>query len=621
MALDELVLAPFNQVLGTAFTNVPAYSNTDDETFSIGRHYLHGIFMGIKWQCVEYARRWLLLRKGCVFKNVRHAADIWTQLTSVERVTDGEHFPLKAHPNGSPTMPNAGSFLIYCRCEEQPVGHIAVICEVGSDYVRIAEQNNKFHYWEGGYARQLSMICKDGLYFIEDEDPIYGWMEIEDNNQLKPLDELDINAIHSDYQQSPPMGKIERHTVPQKQEGTNGDWLDENNPAENFFIQRYGKDPQQINLSSGHLPYYKINSDFLLNVGESSNELHRMFLEATNRVIHDDELLTRFGISEIFWNRIRQSWANDQDLTITGRFDFAFNGTQLKVLEYNADTSTRLFECAIIQKKWPAAINLPSAFAPSWRLNSALINSWKRLKLTSKVHLFIDDNEDERQMALYMQNLMKEAGIESKLCVGTGHLHWKDKIIVDSDGEAIQFVWKSWMWDAVFEDYLAATKEPALNNADSSKHPRISDVLLNDQIKVVEPLWKVITSNKALLPLLCQMYPNHPLLLRSEWNLTDDLKSMPYVKKPMVGRHGQNITIYGPNGEFVIAAREGHFSNRDSIYQEMFSQKSDHGYQHIISSWIIRGLYAGLCVHEDQNLITNDNSPMIPCCIVWEEEK
>ena len=123
-----------------------------------------------EWQCVEYARRWLLLRKGCVFKNIRHAADIWSQSTYVERVTDGKQFPLKAHPNGSPTLPIIDSFLNYSRSTEQPFGHIALICEVGPDYIRIAEQNNEFHYWREGYARQLQIIQRDGLYYTEDGD-------------------------------------------------------------------------------------------------------------------------------------------------------------------------------------------------------------------------------------------------------------------------------------------------------------------------------------------------------------------------------------------------------------------------------------------------------------------
>jgi glutathionylspermidine synthase len=74
-------------------------------------------------------------------------------------------------------------------------------------------------------------------------------------------------------------------------------------------------------------------------------------------------------------------------------------------------------------------------------------------------------------------------------------------------------------------------------------------------------------------------------------------------------------------GDFVIAATTGHFSARDSIYQELFPLKNYDGYHTIINSWIIRRNCAGFCVREDQSLITNNNSPVTPCCIVWEEEK
>jgi trypanothione synthetase/amidase len=626
MAVDELVLAPFNHILGTASTNVPAYSNTDDENFIFERHYMHGIFMGIKWQCVEYARRWLLLRKGCVFKNIRHAADIWTNMTHVERVTDGQHFSLKAHPNGSPTLPKPDSFLIYSRSEEQPVGHVAVICDVGPDYVRIAEQNNKFHFWVGEYARQLPVIYKDGLYYIEDEDQMYGWMEIEDDNQLKPLDELGIDNIHPQYQQPPAAGKLERRTIPGKYDGTKGSWLNKDDPAEKFFMDHYGEDLQQVNNWSENLPYYKINPDFLLNTNAVSNELHQMFLEATNRVINDDELLTRFGIPDVFWNRIRQSWVNDQNRTMIGRFDLAFDGKQIKVFEYNADSASTLFECAILQKKWAEAVSLPSTFTSARRLHGALVKNWKNMKITTLVHLLIDNNDDEMLTALYIQNVMKEAGIESKLYVGTDKLYWKDDTIVDNDGETVKLVWKLWMWDTIFQDYIDAAKERGSDNDNSTKHlngqhPRISDILLNDQIKVIEPLWKVITSNRALLPVLWLMYPNHPYLLRSEWNLTDELKHTSFVKKPIVGRCGHNVTLYGPGGDSVLAATTGNFSNRDSIYQELFPLRNYDGYHAIIGSWIIRTSCAGFCAREDQSLIISNNSPLTPCCIIWEEEK
>ncbi|CAF1084637.1 unnamed protein product [Adineta steineri] len=599
MEHNEHVLAPYNQILGTASINVPAYSNTDDGVFHIGRHYMHGIFLGVKWQCVEYARRWLLLRKSCIFKNIRFAADIWESLTYVERVTDGKHFPLKPHPNGSPTLPKIDTFLIYAISTEQPVGHIAVICDVGPNYIRIAEQNNKFHYWNGEYAREIPMIQKDGLYYLEDEDIIYGWMEIEDdNNELKPLDESVINTIHPQYRERLPIGKLERCIIPQKNDSIKSSWLNEDDKAEKYFIEHFSEDFKRANNFSNNLLYYKMNIDFMFTISEASNELHQMFLKATNHVIHNDELLKRFGIPEIFWNRIRHSWNNDQHLTMTGRLDLGFDRNQVKVLEYNADTASTLFECVVIQKKWAEAVELPSNFTSGRRLHSILVGNWKNMKITTRIHLLIDDNKDDMLTALYMQNVLKEANIESKLYIGTDQLFWKDGFIIDNDDERVQFVWKLWKWDSIIHDdhFIEQSDKEKYRNGE---HPRIIDILLHDDIKVIEPLWKVITSSKALLPVLWEMYPNHPNLLRSEWNLTDELKEISFVKKLISHRPGDD----------------------DSIYQEVWPSENSNEYHPVIGSWIIRENFGGFVVREDQNLINNKNSSVVPCCIVWEEEK
>ena len=182
-------MVPYNHVLGIASSNVPAYSNGDDDYFSGEPNYLYGIFTGFKWQCVEFARRWLLLRKACIFRNVRTAADVWRELSDIERVTDGKKFSLISHSNGSSVMPKKNSFLIYPRCRDLPCGHIAIITEVGNNYIRIAEQNYRFHRWAGNYARQLEMTFRDGGYYLRDYYKIRGWMEIADNECLRPLDE------------------------------------------------------------------------------------------------------------------------------------------------------------------------------------------------------------------------------------------------------------------------------------------------------------------------------------------------------------------------------------------------------------------------------------------------
>ena len=187
----------YNEVLGIASSNVPAYSNGDDNHFSGEQHYVHGIFTGYRWQCVEFARRWLLLRKTCTFRSVRTAADVWHKLSQIERVTDGKQFPLILRPNGSSVAPKKDSLLIYPTCRDLPFGHIAIITDVGRDYIRIAEQNYRFHRWSGDYARQISMVVKDGSYHLNDRYRIDGWMEIGGNEQLQPLDQAAVESIRA----------------------------------------------------------------------------------------------------------------------------------------------------------------------------------------------------------------------------------------------------------------------------------------------------------------------------------------------------------------------------------------------------------------------------------------
>ncbi|CAF1437630.1 unnamed protein product [Rotaria sp. Silwood1] len=196
-ALDKR--APSSHIQGIASTNVPAYSNHGTNSFR--ENYLYGVYTGVQWQCVEFARRWLLLRKGCIFSNIDIASKIWQYISYVERVTDSKKFRLIPHSNGSKKKPQKDSFLIYPRSLRMRVGHIAVITNVDRNYVYIAEQNRGFHYWSSDYARRVPLIyTHDDGYFIDDNCKLYGWMEIENNDQLQPLNASNIQQILEKYQ-------------------------------------------------------------------------------------------------------------------------------------------------------------------------------------------------------------------------------------------------------------------------------------------------------------------------------------------------------------------------------------------------------------------------------------
>ena len=192
-------IVPFGEIEGTASTNVPAYSSNYTSSSDGGRQRVYGVFTGYRWQCVEFARRWLLMRKTCTFRDVSNAWNMWAGLPYIERVTDGERFRLHPVSNGSLTPPKEDSLLIYSQGPRTPYGHVAIITKVTSDYVYIAEQNNLFHYWPGDYARRQRLRFHNGRYYIEDPDPLFGWMEIENNDKLQPLEESHIPSILPRY--------------------------------------------------------------------------------------------------------------------------------------------------------------------------------------------------------------------------------------------------------------------------------------------------------------------------------------------------------------------------------------------------------------------------------------
>ena len=136
---------------------------------------------------------------------------------------------------------------------------------------------------------------------------------------------------------------------------------------------------------------------------------------------------------------------------------------------------------------------------------------------------------------------------------------------------------------------------------------------------VFEPLWTLIPSNKAILPVLWSMFPENRYLLKSHFDVTDDLRKTGYVSKPIVGRWGANISIYNRNDDLVTET-SGQFDNRDQIYQERFALPQIDGANVQISTFSVGGAYGGACIRADRSLIITTNSDILPLRIVPDDE-
>ena len=150
-------VTPYGQVLGVALGNVPAYSNCNARCVVFAPNRSHDTYTGIRWQCVEFARRWLLENRGAVFGDVKTASDIWGKISSVTRVADGKRFALESYLNGAFRPLQVGDLLIYSK-EYLNTGHVAVVTAVDlkAGIIEVAEQNFRNQLWPGHYARRIA---------------------------------------------------------------------------------------------------------------------------------------------------------------------------------------------------------------------------------------------------------------------------------------------------------------------------------------------------------------------------------------------------------------------------------------------------------------------------------
>ena len=169
---------PYGRTLGIGAGEVPAYSNCNSGCVVLEPNRQEGTYTGIKWQCVEYARRWLLVNKGVVYGDVDYASDIWSGIDHFTRVADGTAIPVKAYENGSASPPQVGDLLIYAKALFG-TGHVAVVTRADDGRLEIAEQNFRNQAWPGHYARQVELIEKDGRYWLLDPYLI-GWKRMAD---------------------------------------------------------------------------------------------------------------------------------------------------------------------------------------------------------------------------------------------------------------------------------------------------------------------------------------------------------------------------------------------------------------------------------------------------------
>ncbi|MEK9672793.1 MAG: glutathionylspermidine synthase family protein [Rhodospirillaceae bacterium] len=615
---------PFGTVLGHGPGGVPSYSSdykTVDEKAMPDRaafkSELDDVYMGHKWQCVEYCRRWMYVNKGYVFDNIAMAYEIF-RLGHVTVVKDGAQLPLKAFRNGSQRPPEPGALLIWNEGGWfERTGHVAVVAEVTATTVRIAEQNVDHRPWPdgAGWARELPMtVDAAGAHWVfctYDDTSILGWViQTDDDTHAQAPGTIDPKLFNLR------MRETKHNPAP---------WLDVTRPEQASYVKFMGG--QRLATKDEHLGQYFVMSETARNeLKRATNELHAMFIRATDYVLEHPDVLERFNLPTALLPRLLQSWQNRRAHNITARFDFALTENGLKVYEYNTDSAGCHMECGMTQGLWAAHHGVTEGRDPGARLFKALTRSWQDSRVDDPLHIFQDEDEEEDYHALYMKSAAEAAGVRCKLVRGLKGLDWDGAgRVIDADGEQIDWVWKTWAWETALDQLRdeAVDEEAFLKSHEFGEirdhPPRLIDVLLRPEVMVFEPLWSLIPSNKAILPVLWQLYPNYPYLLETTFGLTDSLAAKGYVRKPIVGRCGGNIAMVDDKAN-VLEETDGQFHDRDDIYQELFPLPKIGGLYTQVCTFTVDGIDAGACVRCDENMIIRSRSDLPALRVVPDEE-
>jgi len=311
---------------------------------------------------------------------------------------------------------------------------------------------------------------------------------------------------------------------------------------------------------------------------EAANTLYDMYVEAAEHVI-ENNLFHEIGIPFNLVEVIKESWENDVHWHLYGRFDLAggVDGKPIKLLEFNADTPTALFETAIIQ--W--AILKKNGLEEAHQFNAlyeALVDNFKRLvTLEEDVSRFeerydgwhflftsVKGNSEEENTVRLLQHIATEAGYHTEFA-------YIDEIEFSAD-EGIFYQDRNYeLW---FK--LIPWEDIALEESDLAM--LLTSIIKNQKAIIFNPAYTLLFQCKGLLKILWDLYPNHPLLLECSF---EPLEGKKQVKKPVFGREGGSVSILDEASN-SIESMKGEYDSHKMVYQaytELPTDRDGQSYQ------------------------------------------
>ncbi|MFE3884979.1 glutathionylspermidine synthase family protein [Streptomyces lydicus] len=351
--------------------------------------------------------------------------------------------------------------------------------------------------------------------------------------------------------------------------------------------------------------YYSFTLPEVEALEDVVEELHGMCLAAADHLVAHDRLAD-LGIEDPrLAGLVAESWRRRDELpSLYGRFDLHYDGSgPAKMLEYNADTPTSLVEAASPQWFWMEE-RFPGA--DQWNsLHERLVAAWKRqaplLPPGAPVHFAHsagDELGEDLMTAAYLEETAQQAGLET-VAVSMEDIGW-DRLsgrFVDQRLRFMRACFKLYPWEWLATDDFGPFVLDTLDNGGGT-----------GSTLWIEPAWKMLLSNKALLAILWELYPGHPNLLPAYLDGPRELAdTRGYVAKPLLGREGAGVTLHEPGAEPVLRDPED-----PCCYQELAPLPDFDGNRVVLGAWVVEDEPAGLGIRESAGPVTDEYARFLP---------
>jgi glutathionylspermidine synthase len=351
-------------------------------------------------------------------------------------------------------------------------------------------------------------------------------------------------------------------------------------------------------------PYWDESAAYQFTAAEidtleaAGNKLQEMCLAAAQHII-DKKRYAELDIPDFAIEAIEWAW-NNEPPALYGRFDLAWAGAQSgsapKLLEYNADTPTSLLEAAVVQWHWlkdmpPSLVSSkPDQFNS---IHEKLIAKWKDIDpyLSKPIYFAALDNPEDQLTVTYLRDTAQQAGLDT-LQMFLQEIGWNDaqQSFLDPDEHPMFSIFKLYPWEAMLQEEFGPHA-----------------LATYTAVRWIEPIWKMLLSNKGILPILWQLYPNHELLLEAHFDSAGAMKN--YVHKPVMSREGANITLVRDNT--TVVSTPGPYNGKQ-IYQALAPTAVFDNRHTVLGLWMIDQDCCGLGVRESFSPITDNLSSFVP---------